>query len=558
MQNRKTMIDLRLVCQGLQEEKNITWKSLKTLIGGFGEVITVDTVEIWDVAKIYQPNKIVAYSSDNVPFVTPKLYRALAFTTPGQSPETNPELWYNEGDTITVSASNTNTTFVANLNALKAITGMKTSDSVIVYEDGSGYSFDELDETGVKANDASAGSWKLRTRFNLGNVIAAIFTVSAFSKIYRMPNIDDTVIVLAIGDVQIFGGVTITTTEPCFIVRKTSGNTVGDFEVVSFGSGGSSGHTIKDSAGTTLPTQPVLKFGAGLKVTDGTGETIVTPDTLSTITPDAGNANKLPVVNAAGDTIGYTTFDVNQVVQLGGIDMSDVEFGESKILIATKDALGNPEFGGSISQLDKLGPPGLSTLLAETNPLWDGDEITLTGNNLNSALGENSQEYRIGSDFFLCISHIIGTTTANGSATWVRNRGQDSLTPGVANDDAIIAELETETGWNVLAGFKQITTISKKGTWYRKNTGGYLYMCIDKNDGWTRVGNPPLVDIEITAASHPILTANLTAHDFVTNGFYDQASDGTNEAASQAQEWWDLTNNVWYKRNMNGFWSKNI
>jgi hypothetical protein len=278
---------------------------------------------------------------------------------------------------------------------------------------------------------------------------------------------------------------------------------------------------------------------------------------LSTITPDAGNANKIPVVSPDGLLIGYTAFTFDQIVQLAQVDMSDVNVGEKKILLAEKLADGSPSFTGAIAQLDKLGPSSLDALLEETNAAWDGDEITIIGDNQNGALGENSQEYRIGSDFFLCISHSYGTDATNGSATWVRNRGQDSLTPGITHDDAIIVELETETGWSG-ADFKQITSKSKKGSWYKAATGGYLYLCIDKNNGWQRHGVPPTADIEISSASHPTLTTNLAAHDFATNGMYDESSDGTNEAAEQAQEWWDTSNNVWYKRNMNGFWAKMI
>nr|WP_321453587.1 hypothetical protein [uncultured Carboxylicivirga sp.] len=274
---------------------------------------------------------------------------------------------------------------------------------------------------------------------------------------------------------------------------------------------------------------------------------------LSGITPDANNANKVPVVSADGTVIGYTAFTVDQIVQLASIDLSDIAVGEKKIVLAEKAEDGSPIMGGAITQLDKLGPPTLSTILAETQAGWDGDEITVTGNNLNGALGENSQEYRIGSDFFLCISHDYGTDATNGSATWVRNRGQDSLTPGVANDDAIIAELETEDGWST-ANFKQIGTKSKKGTWYRNVTGGYLYMCIDKVNGWTRLGSPLTIDLEITTTTHPNLVASLKAHSW--SSFYLEGTNVNDEAAEQGQEYWDITNNVWYKRNKDSYWSK--
>ena len=78
--------------------------------------------------------------------------------------------------------------------------------------------------------------------------------------------------------------------------------------------------------------------------------------------------------------------------------MSDIAVGEKKILTVEKLADGTAVVSEAIAQLDKLGAPTLSAHLDETNPLWDGDEISITGDNLSGALGENSQEYRIGSD----------------------------------------------------------------------------------------------------------------------------------------------------------------
>jgi hypothetical protein len=297
-----------------------------------------------------------------------------------------------------------------------------------------------------------------------------------------------------------------------------------------------------DAVPTQDSTNPVSSGGAhtalGNKADKATGGT-------------EGNLTKL---DANGNPID-SNIKADTVLQTGNIDLSDIEVGEKKIVTVKKLADGSAVVGEAISQLDKLGAPSLSDLLDETNPLWDGDEIVITGDNLTGALGENSQEYRIGSDFFLCVSHNTGTDITNGSATWVRNRGQDSLTVGVAHDDNIIGELETESGWSV-ANFKQIANKSKKGTWFRAITGGYLYMCIDKTNGWTRVGFPTASDLEITSISHPALTTNLNVHDFATNGMYDESADVANESAEQGQEFWDTANNAWYKRNMNGYWAK--
>jgi hypothetical protein len=247
---------------------------------------------------------------------------------------------------------------------------------------------------------------------------------------------------------------------------------------------------------------------------------------------------------------------IPQLVSLADIDVSDIDVGEKKIIVAEKDAQGNPVFAGGVGLLDVIANPGLATLLSETNPDWNGDEITLTGNNLDGQLGENSQFFELDADFFLCIAHDNGTTTSNGSATWKRNRGTDSLNLSIPAHVTIINELETEAGWNAVAQFKQITAKSKRGTWFRRSSGGYLYMCIDNNNGWTRVGTPPTVNLEITSTSHPTLTASLAAHNFTANRFYTEGTNPSDEPAEQGQEWWDTTNKYVYRRNMDGNWAR--
>jgi len=181
----------------------------------------------------------------------------------------------------------------------------------------------------------------------------------------------------------------------------------------------------------------------------------------------------------------------------------------------------------------------------------------LTGDNRQGQLGENSQFFEKNGDLFLCKTHDKGTTALNGSATWSRNRGQDCLKPeSIALHATIVGQLETEAGWNTLAQFKQITAESKRGSWFRRLTGGYLYMCIDDENGWTRVGTPPTIELEITTASHPNLTTSLAAHDFTANRFYVEGTNATDEPAEQGQEWWDTSNKYVYRRNMNGNWAK--
>ena len=142
----------------------------------------------------------------------------------------------------------------------------------------------------------------------------------------------------------------------------------------------------------------------------------------------------------------------------------------------------------------------------------------------------------------------------NDSNGWTRIGAPEahSLNPSVLSDLSLINELKTESGWSE-ANYKVTTGASRIGYWYSDGLDNYLYKCIDDNNGWTRIGTPPTVYMEITSTSHPILTASLTAHNWDT-GFYTQG--GSDEPAGQGQKWWDEANNRVYERNMNGKWAK--
>ena len=320
---------------------------------------------------------------------------------------------------------------------------------------------------------------------------------------------------------------------------------------------GGGGHIFEDQSGNTLPTRNVAKAGAGIEFEDdAVGEkTVVRASKNLTDHIDGADEEKHTSnqIDHGGDKLSSI---IPQLVNLADIDVSDISVGEKKIIVAEKNAQGDPIFAGGVGLLDVIANPGLSTLLSETNPNWVGDEITLTGNNLEGQLGENSQFFELDADFFLCTSHDNGTTTSNGSATWKRNRGTDSLSLSIPAHVTIINQLETEAGWNAVAQFKQITAKSKQGSWFRRSSGGYLYMCLDTSNGWTRVGTPPTVDLEITTTSHPVLTASLAAHDFTTNRFYVEGTEPADEPAEQGQEWWDTTNKYVYRRNMDGNWAR--
>ena len=109
----------------------------------------------------YLVNTIVAYSSLTPGFETPKLFRALVNVPIGQSPETNPEKWFNEGNEFLQISRNTATAIVLTISELQAITEMKTADSVIVVETSKWYRYNESLNAGIIPNNG-IGAWEDR------------------------------------------------------------------------------------------------------------------------------------------------------------------------------------------------------------------------------------------------------------------------------------------------------------------------------------------------------------------------------------------------------------
>ena len=241
--------------------------------------------------------------------------------------------------------------------------------------------------------------------------------------------------------------------------------------------------------------------------------------------------------------------DPDQLVNLADVDLSDISEGESKILLVEKEAgTGNPIFGGAVEQLDKLVAPTFDTLLADT-AAWVGDEITITGNNLTGGLGENGQEHQNNGQFYLCISHITGTTTSNGSATWVRNRSNDAIQPDTITQDGLVAdELDPsrdagtiDDGWNLTTNTKVITVRSKVGSWWASSSG-YTYFCYAESGSnwyWKRIGDPSAEFIQITDAT---LIAEIEAHNFGTTPILEPVA--TEKGKDRQEHYWETTGPV--------------
>lgn len=525
-------------------------------------VVPVGDAAVFDPLKAggYRAGSIISYRNEASPdaqFQTFAIYVANSDIPVGVSPEDSDE-WLFKGAEYTIEGGNTSKNYVSTITALRSVSDMKNGDTIIVGNESRIYEFVESSESGIKPFQAGVGSWMSRTRVSLSNISRVYTSLDAMGGEEIPLPVGNVVIsfadscVFTITDGNGDAQLPVSLSQPSIVTKVGAGFLASDIEVEPIGGGGG-GHTILDPDENTMPTQPALQFGAGFTVTDEEGKTVVGNAAASHI--NGADEEKHQTSQIYDDLIPLSTI-LPQLVNLADIDVSDINVGEKKIIVAEKNAQGDPVFSGGVGLLDVIANSGLSTLLAETNPNWIGDEITLTGNNLDGQLGENSQFFELDADFFLCKAHDNGTTTTNGSATWKRNRGTDSLSLSIPAHVTIINQLETETGWNSVVQFKQITAKSKQGSWFRRSTGGYLYMCLDNSNGWTRVGTPPTTDLEITSTSHPVLTASLAAHDFSTNRFYVEGTEPTDEPAEQGQEWWDATNKHVYRRNMDGNWAR--
>src|SRR5690554_4876618 len=529
------------------------------------------TINVGD-APLYDPNKvggyeagsIVSYKNESSPdpeFQEFAIYLALTDIPQGVGPEDSAD-WKNEGASVEVAGGNTANGVVQNITRLRELTGMRTGHTVAVQSEGAIYVFNEASETGVKPFAPGIGSWRKRGDLAFAN-IARVFTQhdAAEGDEVSCP-LSHTIINFAqAGNVTIVddngdAALNIVFDGPCIVRRIAAPFVLSSFEITPLNTLGG-GHVFENQSGTALPTRNVAKAGEGIEFEDDEeGEKTVVRASKNLTDHIDGEDEEEHQTSQIYDGLNPLSGILPQLVNLQDIDVSDINVGEKKIIVAEKDAGGNPIFAGGVGLLDVIANPGLATLLSETNPNWVGDEITLTGNNLEGQLGENSQFFELDADFFLCKAHDNGTTTSNGSATWKRNRGADCLQLSIAAHATIVRQLETETGWNAVAQFKQIAAKSKLGSWFRRSSGGYLYMCLDTSNGWTRVGTPPTVDLEITTTSHPVLTASLAAHDFTTNRFYVEGTEPADEPAEQGQEWWDTTNKYVYRRNMDGNWAR--
>lgn len=230
---------------------------------------------------------------------------------------------------------------------------------------------------------------------------------------------------------------------------------------------------------------------------------------------------------------------------VGDLDVSDIEQGEKKILTVTKNVSDQPQIGDAILLIDRYAP---NALLAQLDPAnaWVNFERTLTGPNSTGALGETGQTIVATREKYDCVA------SNEISATWRIRFNSDTLEAAYSQRHAdIITELQTEAGWN--NNFKVINTINcfQGESFFDNNEEGYMYVCLEQSGTsfvWKRMAHTPdTLELYFTSAEKGTLVTALQAHDFDTNGWYDQSGLSAGDQAEVGRRYVDTANERVYE-----------
>ena len=556
-------------------------------------VVPVGDAPVFDPAKAggYPAGSIVSYRNEASPdtqFQTFAIYVANSDIPVGLSPEDSAE-WLHKGTEYIIQSGSTSTIYVRDIDGLRELQEMKTGESVIVQNEYAIYTFFANLETGIKPYIQGVGSWVRRKEISLSNLVYIFDSETAGNDIGLQ---------IPVGGVILFfhnaGGFrwldnegatlhSIALTEPSIISRTGAGNTLSDFTILPiFGGGG--GHVIQNAAGTDMPTQPALQFGAGFTVTDEVGKTVVGNTAASHI--DGANEEKhttnqiiqqleLLKLNLPANSPLHTILQSIDNFLAGTLNTDEIDDGgwgiSEKRLAILENTINGIQIQGAALLLDIFAPPGVEASLRD-NIGWVNETKTLTGDNSTGQLGQKGAMIWLNDAVYAqCVSAVL---EVSGSATYKRNRAVDVLDPANNTQDAAIAnELDpsytypamtptgnsTDDGWNLTSQVKVITgKPTRWGMWFigGMNGDGYTYHCFlvsGTTSYWKRTGMPSSISRCIYAATHPNLTTNLLAHDFGT-GAYTQISG--DEVTYADQTFYDATTRKYFIKMINGNWEK--
>ncbi len=270
---------------------------------------------------------------------------------------------------------------------------------------------------------------------------------------------------------------------------------------------------------------------------------INTVDNLSKASVGLGDVDNTSDEDKPVSTPQQAVFDQKLGVQ--DIDVTDIQQGEQKILTVTKNVSDEPEVGDAILLVDRYAANGLLAQLSPANA-WVDFERTLNGDNTGGALGQMGQTLVSDREKYDCIS------SDNASATWKIRFNSDILVASYSQRHTdIIAQLENAAGW--ANNFKVINTINcyVGEKFFDANDEGYQYTCIDQVGTaftWKRMQyTPETIPLYFNNSEKPTLVAAIDAHDFDTNGWYDQSVLAANDRAEIGRKYADTVNEHIYE-----------
>ena len=136
------------------------------------ETISVETTAYYDAEKeedsggyaYYAGSDFVVYSninSSNEDFREEQIYLCIESALTGESPETNPEKWEAQGDTVTVATSGASTLFYDSTSDIQTIIGYVNGNNAVDISTGKIYEYQTTATTGLQPNDNSetTGRW---------------------------------------------------------------------------------------------------------------------------------------------------------------------------------------------------------------------------------------------------------------------------------------------------------------------------------------------------------------------------------------------------------------
>lgn len=279
-----------------------------------------------------------------------------------------------------------------------------------------------------------------------------------------------------------------------------------------------------------------------------------------------------PVDNTGSFTIGATHIESKGTVS-GEVSV-EVDLAGAEVDISGKADKDVDAVEGNLAEFDANGNPvDAGTTVASFLEVSDVDVTAISdGDNILMLIKRVSGNPQVSDSVIRLANRTVDNTALTG-ATWTNGKttGVTGVPGQISSDSNYIYTCIGDDQWErrpivhdkaeivtfIAAEKTEAELISEypnavAGQWFI--TTSYAYQCVG-DDVFRKIKTK---DRYITTASHPTLTSNLNAHDFSTNGWYDDTSSGSNEATVIDDRYVDEMNEVIYEKVTSEMWRKII